>query len=204
MQTFVATRGIPSLLHFTRLANLPAILANGIVPRHTLIEGGVPFEHNDEIRLDGHQDASCFTIGWPNYKMFYTARCNNPGVKWAVIECSSSILWEKDCIFSAENAASGTARAVPDVVRRGVPGISAMYAETIGKPTRARWACPPTFPRIRKPRSWCLAWLSHVTFCTCISTTGSHVRHSQPRTRRYHSGAAGKDRAPIINTGDNF
>jgi len=146
MQTFVATRGIPSLLHFTRLANLPAILANGIMPRHTLIEGGVPFEHNDEIRLDGHQDASCFTIGWPNYKMFYTARCNNPGVKWAVIECSSSILWEKDCIFSAENAASGTARAVPDVVRRGVLGIRAMYAETVGKPTRAEMGLPAHFP----------------------------------------------------------
>lgn len=99
MQNFVATRSIRNIVHFTRLSNLASIIANGIVPRSTLVAKNLLFEYNDAYRHDGYLNASCFTIGWPNYKMFYPIRCSNPDVNWAVIECSPAILWEKPCIF---------------------------------------------------------------------------------------------------------
>lgn len=146
MQNFVAARGIRKLLHFTRLDNLPSILQHGIVPRTELIARNIEFEFNDADRHDGYLHASCFTIGWPNYKMFYPLRCDNPDVKWAVIECVPAILWEKPCIFSAENAASTAARQIAAAQRAGVPGIAAMYAEVPGKPTRAEIRLPMDLP----------------------------------------------------------
>jgi hypothetical protein len=137
MQNFAVSRGIRNVVHFTRLTNLSSILQHGIVPRQTLVNTQMAFDHNDAWRHDGYLQASCFTIGWPNYKMFFPLRCENPDVKWAVIECSPSVLWEKQCIFSPENAASHTARSVGEAQRVDVTGITAMFAEVVGKPTRA-------------------------------------------------------------------
>ncbi len=146
MRNFVASRGIHNLMHFTRLENLPAILQNGIVPRNTLVAGQMPFTFNDAHRYDGYLNASCFTISWPNYKMFFPLRRDHPDVKWAVIECNASILWQKPCIFSATNAASNVARGIGLDLRTGVPGIEAMFAEVPGKPTRAEMRLPANFP----------------------------------------------------------
>ncbi|TCW87140.1 DUF4433 domain-containing protein [Burkholderia sp. SRS-46] len=146
MQNFVATRGIANVVHFTRLSNLASIIANGIVPRSTLVAKNWLFEYNDAYRHDGYLNASCFTIGWPNYKMFYPIRCNNPDVDWAVIECSPAILWEKPCIFSAQNAASNAARLVPLEQRTGLPGITGIFAEIPGKPTRAEMGLHGSLP----------------------------------------------------------
>ncbi|MEM5387886.1 DarT ssDNA thymidine ADP-ribosyltransferase family protein [Paraburkholderia phymatum] len=146
MQNFVTQRGIRNLLHFTRLNNLPSILQHGIIPRSVLTDRHLQFEFNDAYRYDGHLHATCFTIGWPNYKMFWPLRCDNPGVEWAVIECAPAILWEKPCVFSAENAASNAARQIDAALRTGVPGITAMYAEVLGKPTRADMRLPTDYP----------------------------------------------------------
>ncbi|WP_321905614.1 DarT ssDNA thymidine ADP-ribosyltransferase family protein [Paraburkholderia tropica] len=146
MRNFVAVRGIRNLLHFTQISNLPSILQHGIVPRRSLEAAQAPFKFNDFYRYDGYLNASCFTIGWPNYKMFYPLRLADPAVKWAVIECRPDILWDKHCIFSATNAASGIARAIGEVQRTGVPGIAAMFAEAPGKPTREQMRLRHDFP----------------------------------------------------------
>ncbi|KGC96461.1 hypothetical protein DP49_1178 [Burkholderia pseudomallei] len=146
MQNFLKARDIDQVVHFTRLANLPSILQQGIIPRDTLVLRDIRFEFNDGYRHDGYLNASCFTLSWPNYKMFYAARCEHQDVKWAVIECAPSVLWEKPCIFSAENAASGAARSVDAAQRTGVPGIEAMFAEVADKPTRTQMRLPNWYP----------------------------------------------------------
>ncbi|OJB33239.1 hypothetical protein BGV56_18720 [Burkholderia ubonensis] len=146
MQNFVAQQGIEKLLHFTQLANVPSIIANGVVPRQVLENRGAPFQFNDAYRIDGYRGASSFSISWPNYKMFWGARQDRPGVHWAVIECEASVLWDKDCVFCVENAASNAVRAVPIDQRKGVPGIQALFGEVLGKPTRAEMGHPLHYP----------------------------------------------------------
>ncbi|WP_186038463.1 DarT ssDNA thymidine ADP-ribosyltransferase family protein [Burkholderia gladioli] len=148
MKKFIEQRDIRSVVHFTRLENLPSILEHGIVPRSLLDDDGRDFLFNDTIRKDGYTHASSFSLSWPNYKMFYQLRIRpeNAGAKWAVIDCSTAVLLEKECIFSAYNAATVEARAVDEEARRGLPGLAAMFEEREGKPSREEMRLDPSEP----------------------------------------------------------
>ncbi|WP_186130646.1 DarT ssDNA thymidine ADP-ribosyltransferase family protein [Burkholderia gladioli] len=148
MKKFIEQRGIRSVVHFTRLENLPSILEHGIVPRSILEEEDRQFEFNDTVRLDGYSNASSFSLSWPNYKMFYQLRKleENAGAKWAVIDCSAKVLLEKECLFSAHNAASAEAHGVGEAARRGLPGLAAMFEEREGKPSREEMRLYPREP----------------------------------------------------------
>lgn len=50
--------GIPYLLHFTRVGNLPSIIEHGLYPVARTCEIGVMPEVNDPHRFDGHLSAS--------------------------------------------------------------------------------------------------------------------------------------------------
>jgi hypothetical protein len=99
MQQRIKERGIQHLTHFTKLQNLDSILKGGIIPRQELERRSLEFAFSDQSRVDGETDASCFSITFPNYKMFYNLRMRDLKQKWVVVGCSPRILWEKDCAF---------------------------------------------------------------------------------------------------------
>ncbi len=116
IQQFCAERGIMKLLHFTRVENLCSILREGLLSRETLDSRGQQYWFNDQDRVDGYKNAICLSIGFPNYKMFYSKREEKKKVEevsdshWVVLLLDAAVLWKLDCAFFQENAASGGAR----------------------------------------------------------------------------------------------
>lgn len=98
-------RKIDSLLHFTNINNLESILTRGIIPvcLHETLK--INSEKNDIVRRDNHLECTSFSIGFPNYKFFYSIRNNNKDKRFALIKIKSSILWEKYREFCIHNAA---------------------------------------------------------------------------------------------------
>jgi len=70
----------------------------------------------------------CLSIGFPNYRMFYKYRSNLQGI-WAVIKIDPAILWEKECAFCLENAASSRVRGIPIEVRRKPESLRALFRD---------------------------------------------------------------------------
>jgi hypothetical protein len=132
MSALIHARRIPHLLHFTRIENLERILIDGIVPRAALATGD--FIANDLVREDGYTEASCLSIGFPNYKMFYKYQCKAPTdcVGWAVIAINPQALLNQPCLFYPTNAAAHESRrqSQADVTAlAGTAGLQAMFAE---------------------------------------------------------------------------
>lgn len=143
VQEYATERGIKSLMHFTRTSNLDSILQQGLVPRDTLIQEGFR-DFNDQLRLDGTH-AVCLTIGFPNYKMFFGTRQNNPNVDWVVLVIHPAALWTLPCVFCATNAASASVTALPLLQRSNLAALQAMYADW-GDKTRAVLGIPNHYP----------------------------------------------------------
>jgi len=146
IQEIVRKRDINYLVHFTRESNVSSILNHGLIPRLHLIEKNIPFALNDEIRLDGSLDASCMSISFPNYKMFYRYRCLYPNVSWVVLAYKSSILWNFDCAFCHENAASNNTRAIPFAERHTATALEDMFADRDRYPSRDTSKLTNNFP----------------------------------------------------------
>lgn len=102
----IRRRNIKSLVHFTRLENLDNILKNGIIPRASLKDN--EYTYNDNYRYDNKLDYSCFSISFPNDKMFYTLRQKNQNTEWVVIELDTDLLKSPNCLFYPCNAASNS------------------------------------------------------------------------------------------------
>jgi hypothetical protein len=128
---------VPFLVHFTRAQNLPSILEYGIVPIALCGDFGLRPVVNDPERYDGYPDATCTSIGFPNYRMFFQLRTSIAGSQWAVLMLHRSILWAKRCAFCRTNAANGQISAQP---REGLMMLSAfqgMYEQVVGSESRA-------------------------------------------------------------------
>jgi hypothetical protein len=128
----VEARQIPFLVHFTRTKNLPSILAHGIVPRDQLGIGVINGDANDELRLDNQLGANCLSIGFPNAKMLWKLRQDNPGVNWVILVLSRTILWEMPCAFCPTNAASASVTCQPIQNFQTAAALDAMYAPQPG------------------------------------------------------------------------
>ncbi|MDA8484589.1 DUF4433 domain-containing protein [Pseudomonas resinovorans] len=137
MERTVKKLGVKYLCHFTRGENIENILSNGIIPRSILERGTDQAIFNDQFRMDGNKDASCFSIGFPNYKMFYRLRKQDEKRPWVVVVLSESLLWEKRCYFYKENAAAASMRIGGLESKVGVSALREMYVEWPGKPSRA-------------------------------------------------------------------
>lgn len=145
IQQECANRNIDRLFHFTRVENVPGILANGLLPPSHILRGGLQSISNDPYRYD-YLDVSCLTIEWPNYKMFYPLRCDAPpGAMWAVLQINHAVLWEKDCCFSVTNAADGTVSSIPVEERSGLAAFQALFQDYGGK-TRVELGIARYFP----------------------------------------------------------
>lgn len=146
MQNAVEQRDIKYLVHFTRIQNLDSILRNGLIPVATLHQSGMRFSYNDEYRMDNCENANCLSIQFPNYKMFYSYRMQNPGVDWVVLGIKKEVLWEKDCAFCIENAASNNVTSTSLKARKGVQAFKRLYSEYPGKPSRKDLGIIPALP----------------------------------------------------------
>jgi hypothetical protein len=124
----VEARGIPYLVHFTRTKNLPSIFEHGIVPRNEIGDGAIEGHTNDELRLDNQLGANCLSIAFPNAKMLWKLRAENPGVNWAVLVISRTILWELPCAFCPTNAASAAVTCQPIQAFQTAAALEAMCA----------------------------------------------------------------------------
>lgn len=143
IQEYAAERGIKYLMHFTRVSNLDSILQRGLVPRSTLINEGYK-NFNDQLRLD-QTHAVCLSIGFPNYKMFYGIKKDNPNVDWIILGINAAALWSLPSAFCSANAASSGVVAVPLAQRRDLAALQAMFADW-GDKTRAVLGIPNNYP----------------------------------------------------------
>lgn len=124
---FIQERNITSLYHFTKADNLHGILRNGLLSRKTLDKNDIEYSYNDEVRLEGKLHANCVSISFPNYRMFYKYRNQSIGNEWCVIELNPRILYEKECLFCIENAASNSETMRSDEEKKGIEGLKQLY-----------------------------------------------------------------------------
>ena len=82
----------------------------------------------------------------PNYKMFYPLWHGDRSVEWVVIGCKPDILWEKDCAFCVENAASNNVTCIPIEDRKGEQAFNLIFDEAEGVPSRAELDLLDSFP----------------------------------------------------------
>ncbi|WP_313487166.1 DarT ssDNA thymidine ADP-ribosyltransferase family protein [Atlantibacter hermannii] len=132
VQEVVQEREITRLFHFTHSDNLSSILENGLLSRSELDEEGNEYNYdfNDEDRFDGHRDAICLSISFPNAKMFWRYRNLKPG-DWVILEINPYILWTKDCAFYPTNAASNNVRFKALDLMKGCEAFNALFFDEV-------------------------------------------------------------------------
>jgi hypothetical protein len=164
---YCASRRIDTLVHFTRLENLASVLADGLVPRSVLEGQARRAIFNDGLRTDGHKDAVCLSVSFPNYKMFYKCRLADQAATWAVLLIRADVLWELDCAFCWVNAACSAISRLPLAVLKDSSSLEKMFADQCGVSGISRAACaiPDCYPT--NPQAEVLAFsrvpLSYVT-----------------------------------------
>jgi len=108
LKKIIETKQIKFLLHFTPITNLENILTFGLLPRVILdvpsIQKIIRPNFPDKKRIDGHREAFCTSISWPNYKMLSSKR-NNMDTEWVIIKLNKKHLEEHECMFFRTNAA---------------------------------------------------------------------------------------------------
>ena len=135
IQLICEERGITTLLHFTRIENLQNILLQGLLGRNLLETSGQEFLFNDDDRVDGHKEAVCLSISFPNYQMFYSIREEKIGTQeagdsqWTVLLLDTKVLWELDCAFCQRNAAHKTVSRIPLGDRRKPEALKGMFED---------------------------------------------------------------------------
>ncbi|MFB1082483.1 DarT ssDNA thymidine ADP-ribosyltransferase family protein [Jeotgalibacillus sp. JSM ZJ347] len=146
IKKFVEGRDIRYLVHFTKAKNLYNILTEGLLPVQTLTNKELAYNFNDEKRMDGYLDASCLSIQFPNYKMFYKYRCRDWSEDWVILGIRASVLWEKHCMYCVENAASNKMKNTPAYDKKGLRGLQNLYQEYPGKPSRKELKINDSYP----------------------------------------------------------
>jgi hypothetical protein len=138
MKETVKNFEIEYLVHFTQCENLVNIFKHGLLPRKKLVNNKISSKMNDEMRLDGFEDATCLSISFPNYKMLNTLRLKNENIDWAVIGVNKRILWEKDCAFCRDNAASKSMTSIDISIRKTKESFCSLFDEYPGKVKRVQ------------------------------------------------------------------
>lgn len=183
IQAFCRVHEIDTLVHFTRIENLAGILANGMQGRNDLEQAwrlkSVVF--NDDKRIDGHQNAVCLCISFPNFKMFYRLRQTNHG-GWVVLVLNPNVLWELDCAFCHENAASNNVRYISLQERKKFQALERMYSDHHLNP-RKNLAIPINYPT--HPQAEVLVfqpipvhYIREVHFSNIAQLQDWHARHT--------------------------
>ncbi len=135
IQQICEEKEITTLCHFTRIENLPSILQDGLLSRSALEADRRNFLFNDPDRADNNTDAVCLSISFPNYKMFYKLRKDWEGVEyaqWVVLLLDAKVLWEFECAFCKENAASRRVNNVPLENRKRPEALKDLFEDFYG------------------------------------------------------------------------
>lgn len=186
-------RGIKILFHFTHIENLCRILGDGLLSRETLETIRDPLKKpprfNDQDRLDKHPEAICLSIGFPNYQMFYRYRSKNPS-QWVVLLLDAKLLWELDCAFCQENAASNTVRNIPLEKRKHPDALNNMFKEYYRTINRQSLSIPdhyPTYPQaevlVCNPIP--VAYIKKVHFCEKTALEQWYFQNSEMDTETF-------------------
>jgi hypothetical protein len=143
VQEYAAEIDVKQLVHFTRESSLDSILQRGLITRDTLtLEGFAAF--NDNVRAD-YTHAVCVSIGFPNYKMWFRIKKDNPDVDWVILVIAPTALWELPCAFCSANAALGAVAAIPIAQRQTLQAFQGMYVDVPGK-ERVKLGIPSHWP----------------------------------------------------------
>lgn len=137
IKKIIAERKIERLVHFTKLSNLPSILANGLVPRIVVNATAPDVEVNDQLRLDGRKWWNCLSITFPNSRMFFRYQQDDRELEWCILLISPKVLLEKTVLFCKHNAADKRISQAPDHELGGGHAFSAMFCEIEGVEPRA-------------------------------------------------------------------
>lgn len=130
LQQIVQQRNITRLFHFTHSDNLSSIITHGLIARDALNNEGIEYNYNDDVRLDGHLNANCLSISYPNAKMFFKYRNERQG-NWVLLEIKPTVLWEKDCSFYPTNAASNSVRFNDILSMKSVDAFNSMFSKQV-------------------------------------------------------------------------
>lgn len=133
IRRIVETRGVKSLVHFTRLENLSSIVKYGLVPRadiQQISSLGVPVHFNDQYRWDGLLTASSLSVSFPNYQTFFRFRNDHASSKWSVVLFDPRVLWVKECAFCHTNAADSQIQQLPLSYRQSPEAFESLFTES--------------------------------------------------------------------------
>jgi len=146
MQKILKSRQIDTLFHFTRIENLNSILTHGLYPRRNLEKSRLEYIFNDEVRLDGCENAICASIEFPNYKMFYTLRQDNPGTDWVILNIDANAMIDFKSAFCKTNAANDTMSCIPLSEQQGEEAFIKLFEEIPNWYTRKQLEIPDYYP----------------------------------------------------------
>lgn len=146
MDKILRQKKINNLLHFTRAENLENIFKYGLLPKNVLLCERISAVFNDEYRYDNCEDAVCTSIEFPNYKMFYTLRNNNPEVDWVVLLLDAKIICDFDCAFCCENAGSAAMYQTDIESRKGKRAFLKLFDDQAGCCSRSEMNLPSYYP----------------------------------------------------------
>ena len=144
MKQILLERKINYLMHFTRVENLPSIFQYGLLPRNELSEDECIF--NDQYRYDGCLNAICTSIEFPNYKMFYRLRMENPETNWAVLAIDVNVLMSCPCAFCETNAGSQAMYSIPLDDRYGDEALRKLFCDISEGNKREELRIPSHYP----------------------------------------------------------
>ena len=136
MEELIKKHDVKILVHFTRCDNLKNIFRYGLLTRSYLIDNKIYSIFNDTNRFDGYKNAICASISFPNYKMFYRLRYENPSIKWAIIIINKKVLIDKECAFCIDNAASNSETSIPIQQKKNKEAFDRLFEEYPGQFSR--------------------------------------------------------------------
>lgn len=127
----IKSKNIHELLHFTNMENLYSIINNGFLSVELQRGMGIRARINDKDRFDNKLNATSFSIGFPNYKMFYSLRNKDKHSKWIIITINPNILYlHKGNIYYCENnGASREMRLKSNDYLKGINAFQNMFRE---------------------------------------------------------------------------
>jgi hypothetical protein len=132
IRDFCQQRQITDICHFTRIENLKGIISEGLLPRAELEKRPAASRpiFTDELRLDGFMDASCLSISFPNYKMFFQKRQESKDDNlWVVIVYDYSVITRLNCAFTVHNAAASVNILKDLRLRNNVESLAESFAD---------------------------------------------------------------------------
>lgn len=147
MEKLLEQLQIDTLYHFTQTDNLYNIFQYGLVSRKELQRNNtINSKFNDNYRYDKCTDAVCTSIEFPNYKMFYKLRMNNPDVDWAVLKLDARIMCDFLCAYCWTNAGDASMYNIPLQQRMGKNAFLELFRDYPNYPTRRELCIPNYYP----------------------------------------------------------